>query len=187
MKKLSCFRFLLFGIGAIIVSGCARKKSEAVSVAVVVQGNSNDVQVVQSDVSRLLKAVYASDVDTVLDLTHTKTIEIMGGKAQAQTALKDALQQIQMAGMKLESFDFPKDPTYLRSDVRQFAIVPTKSLIVAHGQRIESLNYQFGVKEAGASNWTYIEGSRINSSNANNIFPDFPVNFQFPDFYRKKL
>jgi hypothetical protein len=111
----------------------------------------------------------------------------MGGASKATNILKNTFQQFQSKGMKLESHTFPKEPIFLKSDRHAFAIVPTKSIIVAQGQRLESLNYQFGIKQSGQTNWTYIEGSRINSTNVVELFPDFPKNFVFPTFYRKKL
>jgi hypothetical protein len=181
------FGFLFCIIGVIVVAGCNQKGSDNIPSPSVTNGNSNDVQIVQSDVSRLLNAVYVGDADTVLRFTHSKIIKLMGGEAQAKVTLKDQLQQFQTLGMKLESRTFPNDPTFLKTDLHLFAIVPTKTIIEVRGQRLESLNYQFGVREAGATNWTYIEGSRINSTNVNRFFSDFPSGFKFPDFYRIKL
>ena len=52
---------------------------------------------------------------------------------------------------------------------------------------VESLNYQFGIRAIGTSKWTYIEGSRINKQNVRTLFSDFPSDYEFPEFYRKKL
>ena len=111
----------------------------------------------------------------------------MGGPSKATNVLKNAFQQFQSKGMKLESHTFPKEPVFLKSGRHDFTIVPTKSIIVAQGQRVESLNYQFGIKHSRHTNWTYIEGSRIISTNVVELFPDFPKTFVFPTFYRKKL
>ena len=156
-------------------------------VAVISPGSSNDVRIVQSDCARLANAVYSGDVETVLAFTHPTVIERMGGASQATNVLKSTFQQFKSKGMKLDSQMFPTEPIFLKSDRHNFAIVPTKSIVVAQGQRLESLNYQFGIRDSGHTNWTYIEGSRINSTNVVQLFPDFPKNFAFPTFYRKKL
>lgn len=148
---------------------------------------SADIEAVQADVRRNFNAVYAGDVDTVLELTHPKIIELMGGASQARAVLEKMLREFKSSGMKLEVLTFPEKPSFAKSDAHDFAIVPTKSTIVVKGQRLESLNYQFGVRERGAAKWTYIEGSRITAANVGTFFPDFPSNYQFPRVYRKKL
>ena len=185
--KMKYFGIVIFATTVFVLVGCGPKEPVIAVTTVAQNENSADVQKVQSDVSYLLKAVYASDVDTVLGYTHPKIIALMGGAVQATNILKQSLLQFQTSGMQLESLTFPSEPVFLKSVLHQFALVPTKNIIVIRGQRIESLNYQFGVKEAGVTNWTYIEGSRVNSTNVNKFFPDFPSNYQFPDTYRKKL
>ena len=145
-----------------------------------------DNEVVQADVLTIQNAVYQGDVEVVLGYTHPKIIEMMGGRTHAKAGLQTALSKAQAQEVTLESFDFPDDPTFLRTDENHFVIVPTKSIITVNNQRIESLNYQFGIKTVGSSKWTYIEGSRINIQNVRILFPDFPSYYEFPEFYRRK-
>lgn len=147
----------------------------------------SDDDLVQRDVRKMVNAVYQSDVDIALSYTHPKIIDLMGGTGQARSALETAFSKFQTLNMKLESLAFPEAPTFLKTDVNRFVIVPTKSIILANGQRLESLNYQFGIQEHGTNTWKYIEGSRINNQNVRSLFPDFPSDYDFPEFYRKKL
>jgi hypothetical protein len=78
-------------------------------------------------------------------------------------------------------------PTFTNNAAHYFAVVPTKLVLTVKGQRLESLNYQFGVRDVAQTNWTYIEGSRITAENVRTFFPDFPSGFEFPKVYRKKL
>jgi hypothetical protein len=142
---------------------------------------------VQADARKMVIAVYQADIDTVIDYTHPKIIDMMGGMSQARSTLETAFSQFRSLNMKLESLSFPDAPTFLRTDVNDFVIVPTLSTIVANGQRVESLNYQFGNRKKGTTDWKYIEGSRINKENVRSFFPDFPADYEFPPFYRKKL
>jgi len=144
-------------------------------------------ELVQADVRHTLNAVYGGDLETVLKFTHPKIIEQLGGPAQAKTTLQNTLNQVSAAGMKIESLTFPATPRFTNSAIHDFAVVPTKLVLFANGQRVESLNYQFGVREVAQTNWTYIEGSRISTENVRTFFPDFPSGFEFPRVYRKKL
>jgi len=142
---------------------------------------------VQTDVLTNIKAVYAADIETVVGYTHSKVIELMGGEEKMKVALQQALGQIKSKGMKIETLHFPADPTFLTGTANEFVIVPTKMIISAGGQRVESLNYQFGVRANGEKSWKYIEGSRINRENVGTLFPDFPTDYKFPPVYRKLL
>jgi hypothetical protein len=179
-----------------IAFGCSRKSADSRSVSdsfnpkaeqAGPNGPATRVRLVQADVRRTLNAVYGGDIDTVLRFTHPDIIQQMGGALQAKTVLQKALDQIQTAGMKVESLAFPEVPTFTNSTAHEFVVVPTKLVITVKGQRLESLNYQFGVREVTQTNWAYIEGSRITAENVRKFFPDFPLGFEFPKVYRKKL
>ena len=145
------------------------------------------VGIVQQDVSSDLHAVYAGDIDNVLSYTHPKIIEMMGGETTARETLSAVLVKFQNGGLSLKSLTFPKLPTFINTTAHHFVIVPTLTIMSAHGKRVESLNYQFGIKGLEDKKWTYIEGSRINKSNVQALFPDFPSNYEFPQVYRKLI
>lgn len=142
---------------------------------------------IQSDVRKLATAVYSGDVDTILSYTHPIIINALGGETQAKTTLKLALIKQLGLGLKLESMKFPSEPTFLKSDLHLFAIVPTKSIMSAKGKRVESLNFQFGIRKHASKVWKYIEGSRITKQNISQMFPDFPKDYEFPKTSRKLL
>ena len=143
-----------------------------------------EAQLVQQDVQKMIDAVYANDIDTLIGYTHPEIIELMGGEEEARTALTEALSQLAELNMTVESMTYPSEPVFLEGGDSRFVIVPTLSIIAANGRRVESLNYQFGILDAGASTWKYVEGSRINSDNVQMLFPDFPDDYEFPETYR---
>jgi hypothetical protein len=158
--------------------GCGQKQSASFVSATALQTNSNDVQQIQSAVKRLLDALYAGDTDSILKATPPEVIALMGGEAKARQMLKDAVQGMQASGAKLESVSFPENPTFLKTDLHQFAVVLTKNIIIFNASRFESLHFQIGIKNTGDTNWTFIDGEQ--ASNVHKIFQDFPANFQFP-------
>lgn len=158
-----------------------------VLAAIAAPALSDELEPVQRDVLELSQAMYRGDLDTILRYSHPKAIEMLGGPTAARAALEKAIQPILDIGMTLQAFSFPQPPEYIQGEERRFTIVPTLSIIAAQGQRIESLNYQFGILEPGAKGWTYLEGSRINQQNVRGFFPDFPADYVFPEFYRKRL
>lgn len=142
---------------------------------------------VQEDVRRLVQATYAGDVDTVLRLTHPALVRMLGGREAARGKLEESRQLFISDEVTLEAFAFPRPPEFLEGGGRRFAIVPTRSVIGIRGQRIESLNFQFGVLEAGAESWTYLEGSQLNQAIVQSLFPGFPADYVFPERQRRRL
>ena len=142
---------------------------------------------VQQDVKAIIKAVYSGNVGTVLQYTHPKIIKMMGGAKAARASVAKSLKKVGSVGLRLESLSFPSAPVFLRGTRQRFVIVPTYSVFSVKGQRVESLNYQFGVLEKGAKRWKYVEGSRVNKRNIARLFPEFPRNYTFPRVFRKKL
>ena len=153
--------------------------------ALAVSPQSQDATVVQQDVRRANDALYSGDVDTLLRYTHPRIIELMGGEQKTRETLKESLKVVRE--MRVEKLSFPDAPRFFEGQDNFFVFVPTLTIVMVKGQRIESLNFQLGIKKKGQENWAYVEGSRINDSNVRSLFPDFPPGIEFPKFYRRKL
>jgi hypothetical protein len=119
-------------------------------------------------------------------LTYPKVLA-MGGEVAVRRALQEAGQQVQRLGMSIESRGFQDPPMIIIGAQRSYAIVPTHAVMAAGDTRVESYNFQFGVREQSAVTWTYLEGSRINSDMLAEWFPDFPADYRFPRVSREKL
>ena len=147
----------------------------------------SDAEIVQTDVTNFLKAFHSGDVDTVVGYTHPLIIEKLGGMEMTKSAMKRVHATLKSIEMKVDSMKFPAEPTFLKTEKHTFAIVPTITIFSTKGRRVESLNYQFGIRSVGEKKWTYMEGSRISQKNVRSFFPDFPSDYEFPKFYRKLL
>ena len=143
---------------------------------------------VQADVRSIYNALYSGDVDTVLRFTYPKLLENMGGAAKAKETLATVLSKIQATGISIDSMTFPQDPTFIETNANHYAIIPT--LLVAKtsdGQRVESLNFQMGVRPVGTTEWTYVDGTQITQANVRTLFPDFPTGQVLPTTSRRRL
>lgn len=148
---------------------------------------NSEAKQVQEDVVNITQATFEGNVDTVINYTHPQIISMLGGMAQARSVLEDSFSEFQSLGMKMESLVFPEAPTFIESSTNDFVIVPTTTIILSEGYRIESSSYQFGIKQKGTKDWKYIEGSRINQQNVQLLFPDFPSDYEFPEYSQQQL
>jgi len=145
-------------------------------------------EVVQQDVTALLKAMYGGDVATQLRYAYPLVVLAMGGPDKARASLVQAGEQLKDAGTKVELLDFPEPPRFVAGSAgRQFAVVPTRTILSVRGQRVQSFNFQLGVLEVGASQWFYLEGSRMTPPVLAGMFPDFPTAYRFPKVSKEVL
>jgi LysM repeat protein len=144
-------------------------------------------EVVQADVRRIFDALNQGDLETVIQFTYPKIVDLLGGPAQAKTTIGAIYAQLKSADVAPGLLTFPSEPTFLKTASHEFAIVPTKRTFVANGAQFESLHYQFGIRDAGATGWKYIDGSQINKQNVASFFPEFPADCPFPPIEVKAL
>lgn len=150
-------------------------------------GTSAEVQTVHRDVEHIIRALYSGDVDLVLHSTYPRVIGLMGGPDVARRTLEAIVAQVRKSGMTLESFSFPAPPDFFTVGGTRYVFVPTLSIVAVNRKRFESRNFQLGVLEAGATRWTYVEGSRLNPQNVHQILPAFPSDRSFPPIQRKEI
>lgn len=140
----------------------------------------------QADVRSIVEAVYGGDIDEVLRFTHPVVMK-MAGREALRRSMEQTLVGMKSAKMSIESLAFPSAPVCLTVGRRRFMIVPTLTVLTVAGERMESLNYQFGVLEPNEREWKYLEGSRVNNKTVDILFPDFPRGYRFPPVYRKRI
>ena len=150
-------------------------------------GTPAETQTVQRDVERIVRALYSGDVDLVLRSTYPGVIGAMGGADVARRSLEHIVAQVRKSGMTLESFSFPAAPEFFTAGATRYVFVPTVSVVAVNGKRFESRNFQLGVLEAGATRWTFVEGSRLNPQNVHQLLPTFPSDRSFPPIQRKEI
>ena len=153
--------------------------------AIHVSGSPEQIKTVQSDVTIIIHAVYDSDHETALRFTHPKILEMMGGKEKVTEALKEAFSTFEALDMSIESLAFPEAPRFFAGKENVYVTVPTLTIMVANGKRVESLNFQFGIRKQDEEEWTYIEGSRVTKESLKQLFSDIPESIELPPFYRK--
>lgn len=189
------------GVGFVVATcGCGSKQSGSASTGsaapsplgrtpklLFVEAPPEEVLGVQNDVKKMNDAFYSGDFQTLLEMTYDGVIERSGGADKAVEAMRTALAQSTTRGMKVDSFDFPEKPAFLKTSVREYVLVPTRKIMSVGAERAELINFQFGVRVIGAPTWTYLDGSQITPTNVNTLFSDFPADCPLPAISRKKL
>lgn len=145
---------------------------------------------VQKNVSENDRALFSGDVDTVINFTNPRMIEIMGGREAARKQIAESLMgPIKATNMELISLTFPQPPVFLNGGGNHFVVVPTLSVVrfPKTENKIESLNFYVGILDTTSQSWKYLDGSRINEQSRIMFLPGFPPDFKLPQIYRKKF
>lgn len=145
---------------------------------------TTEAERVKAGVRANYAALYAGDVDAVLELTHPRVLEVMGGRANARRVLEPTFEQMRSLGLRLQTLHFPEEPEFLDGEENEFVVVTTDVVVRSGSREVESRNFLLGARARGASDWTYVEGSRLDGDNLELLFPDFPAGHELPSVRR---
>jgi hypothetical protein len=176
-------RFLV-ALLVVALAGCGKDEQVVPRPAL---NEAQETVAVHADIREGYRALYGNDLDAVLARTHPVVIEGLGGQAKARDVIAKAVTKFQSVGMKVKRLELKPPPTFMVGRDHHFVIVPTRVLITANGQQVESHNFQFGVRSVGETRWRYFEGSRITLEFIRSRFPDLPSDAKFPVCSRRKL
>ena len=143
------------------------------------------IATVQADVEAMVEALYAGDFESVVAKTHPDVVRASGGAGPTLELLEGAMAPILARNPRVVTFGFPEDPEFVETRHSVYALVPTLSVIEMDGQRVESLNYQFGELDEFTGEWGYVEGSRVTPDNVRQLFRDFPADVELPETDRR--
>ncbi|PQO41659.1 hypothetical protein C5Y97_02745 [Blastopirellula marina] len=180
--------YVFFLVGCLVFSlGCEPIQSLEESKSSVSDPESNttqdwkNTQQVQQDVRRAMVATFEGDVDTLLDLTHEKVLEVVDDPEVAREALRRVLASFQEYNTSMDELEFTAEPYFLESEKSHFVVVPTRMVMTINEKKVEAIGYEFGQKKKTESKWRYIAGKKVNPQTVGELFPDFPSDFQFPE------
>jgi hypothetical protein len=188
--RINCELLFVLALTVSGLIGCkpaAKNDPAAEAASAVADDPAAQIEVVQGDVRKLQNAVFEGDLKTVIQFTHPKIIEELGGQAAAEEQMKEALAESQSGGAELEALTFPEDPTFFASQTHAFVLIPTLAVFKVNGLHIESLNFLLGAKPLHATKWSYFQGSEIDEEEARGWFPDYPEGHPFPETRMRKL
>lgn len=149
--------------------------------------DSASIKAIQEDVRTVITAVEKGDVESMLDLTHPRILEITGGRAAMQGVLTMLMQQWKTKGLSYRLVEFPDPPTFHKGTENEFVLVPTHTVMVVPGKTIDSRQFQMGVRKLGETKWKYVDGAKLTPEFARMLFPDFPKEAVLPEKSKKEV
>lgn len=139
---------------------------------------------IKRDVTQMISAFEAGDVDNFLSMVHGSLITLSGGEDQLKLVLTDALEKLNEVGIKFVSSEV-QDPgeVYIAGD-KIVVFVPRVSVMEIQGQKMKSMSFLVAIKDPN-SEWKYLDGSGLRNKQHLlwQLIPELQKDVRFPPNY----
>lgn len=147
--------------------------------AVAVQAQDPLADTVKSLVRKIMTATVEGDYKTVLDMTHPKVLEMMGGKEAALKETEKAMKMIKDAGMVFSLKDI-SSPVLQKSKADLYSVTPYVMEIRGRGKKITAKSAVVGVSHDAGKSWKFINLDKEGEQGVREMMPDLPKELKIP-------
>lgn len=133
-------------------------------------------------------ATVAGDYSVVLSYTFPQVLDMMGGKDAALETVTTAMDGMKQQGFSITKSEVKELVGFAQED-EQYRCVIKNYIVLNHTDYvINSTSYIFGVYDADAAQWFFIEGSQLkNAALAQEVIPGFKTALNIPDDVRETI
>ncbi len=128
------------------------------------------------------KAVLAGEPAKVVELTHPKVIEAMGGKEKMIAAIEQVMTTLKAQGITIKSHTIGRPEEPVVDGKNAFMVLPTKLEMTAPQGRIVTESYLLGFSSDSGKSWVFVDGAGMNNGPAKDlILPLVPKSLKLPE------
>ncbi len=175
---LYLFIFCIFIIGQL---ACGQTKSQQNESGTIPKSEEARINYpnLKSQAEIVNKAVASEDFNTVVDYTHPKVVEKMGGREKMVTALLSSSAQMKTEGSEILSAEIGEANQIEKIDNQLFAVLPIKITVKSPKGRAVGDSSLVGVSDDNGKNWKFISG--VSKEGLKTIFPKAADKLQIPE------
>ena len=134
------------------------------------------------DAQATSKATLDMDFETVLNHTHPKVVEIMGGKKAALTLLQTTFESMKTQGFVFEKAEILNVSEVIKEQNQYRCFIEGYNQMKIASQRIKSKSYLLGIYNEAESFWWFIEAKQLkNKAMLDDVFPNFKTRLEIPE------
>lgn len=124
-------------------------------------------------------AVMKGDAETLIDLTHPKLVEQLGGRDKAITATRSGVKMYKDKGLEIKAAKVgdPSDP--VQGGKELYIVVPTTTEMTTPQGKAVSQGYMVGVSADGGKMWRFVHGA-LDAEKVRKLLPDIPEKLVLP-------
>ncbi len=136
-------------------------------------------QVAKERVEELNTAVIKEDYAKVVDFTHPKIVELIGGREKMIAVMEAGTKDMKAKGFALRSVkvDEPSEPVVAGAE--QYVVVPFLLEMKAPGGRLLQKAFVIGVSGDTGKTWTFVNGD-LDLAKVKLVLPKLPEDLKLP-------
>jgi len=130
--------------------------------------------------NELAAAILSANNDKILELTHPKALEALGGKEKARRTLGALMALANREAFALKSCKIGKPGEILTEGDTTFVVVPAVLGLQSPDGVLKGKSYLLGLSPDQGKSWTFIEGSSLENKAVRKILPKLPAKLRLP-------
>jgi hypothetical protein len=136
-------------------------------------------ETVKAEVDKMMTATADGRYEVVIDMTHPKALEEMGGREKALEVIGVAMDQLKGKGVRFKVTEVGK-PTVVKGDGGHYAVAPYTMEVTAPGKKATSRTAVVGVSVDGGKTWKFVNTDTKGEAEIRKILPDLPRDLKIP-------
>ena len=136
-------------------------------------------ETVNVEVKKMIEATFEGNYEVVIEMTHPKLFEKLGGKEKAGEMIKTTMEMIKGKGLTFKVVEIGK-PTVVKGDKDFFAVAPYTGEITGQGKKITMKTAVVGVSTDAGKTWKFINVDENGENGIRPILPDLPRELKIP-------
>ncbi len=137
------------------------------------------VATVKGIVQKMMDATCAGDYRTVLDMTHPKVLESMGGKDAALKQIETAMNAIKGQGIAFKVIEV-STPTVMKGGKDHYSVTPYSLLMTMPGKKITIASAVVGVSSDEGKSWKFLNLDEKGEKGVREMLPQLPAEMKIP-------
>jgi hypothetical protein len=128
------------------------------------------------------KAVLDEDYNKLVDGTHPKVVEIMGGKEKMIETTKVIMKNLKDMGFKFKSHTVGKPHEPVIDGKTAYLVLPTTLELTTPDSKIVTESYLLGMTTDGGKTWVFVDGAGMEQKAIKDkVFPKLPEGLKLPE------
>jgi hypothetical protein len=127
------------------------------------------------------KALIDEDYAKVADLTHSKVVELMGGREKMIAQTKAIVQAMKDQGIEIKTHTVGKPDDPVVDGKTAYLVISTRMTLTVMGKTLETESYLLGTTTDSGKSWMFVDGAGMDRSEfRHKIFPKLPDGLKLP-------
>jgi hypothetical protein len=148
--------------------------------AALAQPNPDEIRrTLVSQAEAVRRAMLDDDHPKMVDLTHPKLVEGVGGREKMIRMLETAARNLNSKGLK-RSVTMEKPSELAAAGDEWFGIVPFELELAGPERRESAKSFLVAVSGDGGKSWKFIDAGRMDRARLKRLLPNFPTDLHLP-------